>query len=163
VLTTDEVEEFFGPGAHKQMQDAGLKSLTKHLLRAAASGKMISPDGVQVNPDDVLVILNDVLDLNDKGWTGKTIETIAEMRGVEPPLREQYDRHVADLTTINTLKALRRQQRDYELQAAVQRRAERVYRLRIFLSRCNVDDKPVPSEEEQQQMLDGIVPIPDNP
>ena len=160
VMTLEEVDTYLGPKAHKATQSRGLKSLTKHLLKAASEGKLISPTGKKVRPDETLVIINDILDLNDTGWDGRTIELIAEMRGDAKEIREQYNEHVKEVETLNKLKALRRKKRKEKAERERQERVDREHAVRIYVSRCRISDKPLPNDEEQRLMIEGHKPIP---
>lgn len=169
LLTDYEYEEYFGGEAHAEAQKQGLKELTKHLCQLATAGNLVSPfdDKKVFSPDDVFVIVNDILDLNGTGWDGRTVETIAEMRGEGGSLRATYEREVAVLKATNAIRVKRREKREersrFEEELARRQAVDRHHRLKIYLSKCNIDGKPVPSEEEQQKMLDGETPIPEKP
>jgi len=163
IIQKEEIETFFGDEVHGAAEDAGLKALTKHLLREASQDKMVGPEGKPLRPDDVLVILNDILDLNDTGWSGKTIEVIAEMRGHDTDLRASYDRGVETIKATNGLRALRRKRREETKELEARQRVERERKVRIYCSQCRVAEAPLPTDEEQQQMIDGQLPIPGAP
>lgn len=161
VITADEVESYFGPEAHQKTQEVGLKALKKALLHAASTGKIVS-EGKQITPDDVLLYTDDIFDLSDKGWSGKTIESIADHFGKGSMIREAYDKYVSDTKRLNAVRAGMREHLAESLKAATNERVERVRRLRIYLSQCNIANTPPPTEEEAQKMLDGALPIPES-
>lgn len=157
IISDYEIEEFFGLEAHKAAQAEGLKSITKHFCRLAAEEKLESPfSDKRIRPDEVLVIINDILDLNGTGWDGRTVETICEMRGQGENLRKVYELEIAEIKKRNESKTLARER-------AEKLRELRAHRLRIYLSKCNVDNKPHPSKEDQEKMLIGEMPIPEAP
>jgi hypothetical protein len=163
IIQAEEVETFFGEKVHEEAQEQGLKSLTKHLLREASQGKMVTPEGKTMRPGDVLVVLNDILDLNDTGWDGKTIEVIAELRGVETSLRDQYEEGIKRIETTNKIRALRRKKREQTKELEARQRVERERKVQIYCSQCRVAETVLPTDEEQQQMIEGQIPIPGAP
>lgn len=163
IITPEEANTYFGPEVHKQTQAEGVKALKNYLLGAAAAGKIVDPNtGKQINPDDILVYTDDVFDLEDRGWSGRTLETISEQFGKSNVIREAYDKYVSDTKAANTIRARRRRKRDEAAQARENEQVDRVRQLRIYLSKCNIADKPPPTEEEAQKMLDGTLPIPES-
>jgi hypothetical protein len=169
VITADEIESYFGHDAHQKTQEAGLKALKKALLHAASRGKIVSEGGKQITPDDVLVYTDDIFDLSGKGWTGKKIESIFDHFGKGSMIREAYDKYVSDMKRINALRAGMREHfaesqkaSERKATATANERVDRVRRLRIYLSQCNIANKRPPTEEEAQKMLDGALPIPES-
>jgi hypothetical protein len=166
IIQQHEVEELFGERAHEEAQKEGIKQLTRYLLRSASRGELASPRGKKIDPDTVLVLLNDILDINDTGWGGRTFEAVMELAGEPGTLREMYEKEVDTIKKINESKELLRKAREgVEKRKEARVRAERElreYRLKIYLSMCNVQDKPTPSEEERQAMLNGEQPIPND-
>jgi hypothetical protein len=163
IIQEHEVEEHFGVKAHTDASKEGIKQLTKTMMRAASQGQLPGPDGKSLDPDTVLVILNDILDLNNTGWTGHTLEIICEMFG-EENLLSDYEKEVTVIKVLNTQRAKKRE-RQVENERLMKERAERDQeererKVRIYLSMCRVAEKPLPSDDEQKQMLDGEVEIP---
>jgi len=164
VIQQQEVDEFFGDKAHEKCSQEGIKQLTRQLMRASSSGKLVSPKGKSIDPDTVLVMLNDVLDLNNIGWNGHTLEVLCETAG-QRDLRAVYDEHVGLLKKINAQKQALRERKEQNERLVEERRASdretRERKVRIYLSQCVVSDKPKPSEEDQKQMIEGNIPIPE--
>jgi len=148
VIDDHEVEAFFGDEAHVTLEKEALTTMTKRLVAAAARGEVVSPGGKKLDPDTVLVLTNDILDFNDTGWDGRTLEIMLEMAG-NNDLQERYKKAVADIEHVNKSRADTRA-----------RREERARRVKILLAKCNIADKEPPSEDEQRQMIDGMIPIP---
>jgi len=162
IIQEHEVEEFFGDTAHSAMEKEGVKQLTRFMMRAATKGELIGPRGKSMNPDDVLVLLNDILDLNNTGWDGRAFEIMNDMVTGDD-LRADYEKEVGLLKAINEQRAKKRERATKQKEFEGQLREERERRVRIFISKCHVADKPAPSDEDQQQMLDGTLPIPEQP
>jgi hypothetical protein len=161
VITQEEVNTYFGSDAHTRAQEAGVKGLRRSLLNAASSGKIVSPKGNQVNPDDILVILDDILDIDSKGWNGRSVETVFEFLGRGDAPRKEYDKAVAHIKVLNGLRAIRRGQIERTEQSNLEARRERLRRFKIYMSQCNIADKRL-TEEDAQKMLDGTIPIPES-
>lgn len=163
IIQQHEVEEHFGDQAHENCAKEGVKQLTKTLMRASSQGKLKGPSGEAVAPDDVLVILNDILDLNETGWNGRTLEIVAETFGKEN-LREDYEKEVKLLNVLNERRAQKRKRLADNKRLAEERkqrdREERERRVQIYISQCRVFDRTPPTEEQRQQMLDGEIEIP---
>lgn len=157
IITDEEIEVFMGHEAHDAAQELSLKTLTRQLCQLAATGKLVIPGtDKSLHPDDVLVIINDVLDLNNTGWTGRTVETIAEFRGQGDALRKRYEEEVALLQgQISARKAAQGLSKGL--------RELREHKLRIYLSKCNIVGVPSPSAEDQQRMIEGELPVPEKP
>lgn len=163
ILTPEEVATVFGPEGHEGTQEAGIKSMTRFLLSASSQGKILSPSGKQIHPDDVLTILHDILDINDKGWTCKTIEAVTAMRGTNFDLRAKYEEMVAEVKRANKARAGAREQAAEEVTLRARHREDRIRRARIYVSQCNIANKPFPTEEEMKRMVNGEIPIPEQP
>lgn len=161
VLAPDEVDPLLGGEAHKSAQHAGIKSLKKYLLTAAAQGKFVTPGGRQINPDDVLVIMDKLLDLNDEGWSGSSVEAIYGLYGQDKSLKDLYERRVEAIQKLNRARAGMRAAEEEDRARDARDREERARRLRIYMSQCNIADKAPPTAEEAQKMLDGTLPIPE--
>ena len=163
IIQEHEVQEYFGDDVHGHMEKEGVKQLTRYLMRAASKGELTGPSGKKLDPDGVLVILNDILDLNDTGWNGRTVEIMADMFG-DKELRPDYDKEVGLLKKLNKQRAAELERRGANERLAAEHKAkdreERERRVRIYVSQCRVFEIPIPSEEDQQQMIDGEIPIP---
>lgn len=159
VIQQHEVDEFFGDKAHENCSKEGVKQLTRALMRASSQGKLVSPDGDAVDPDTVLVVLNDILDLNNTGWTGHTLEVISDMFN-KRDLKGDYAIEVKTIENKNKVRALRRKQREQQKELEVRQRVEREHDVCIYVSKCRVAEKPVPTSDEQRQMVEGKIPIP---
>ena len=159
IIQQHEIEEHFGDKAHESCSKEGVKQLTKTLVRASAQGKLKGPKGDVIAPDDVLVILNDILDLNDTGWNGRTLEIIADMFDKDD-LRADYEKEIASIKECNERRAEERETQAKQKALELKMRVERERRVRIYISQCRVFDKPFPTAEEQRQMVEGKTPIP---
>jgi hypothetical protein len=159
IIQQHEVDEFFGDDAHANCAKEGVKQLTRQLMRAASQGKLVGPEGQTVDPDTVLVVLNDILDLNSTGWDGRTLEIASEMFGREN-LREDYDKEVKLINQLNKQRAKARQRQKQNAELDRRRCEEREHRVRIYVSQCRVHEKPLPTDDEQRQMVEGKIPIP---
>lgn len=163
VIQEHEVEELFGDKSHSEAQKRGLKKLTKYCCRAASRGELHAPDGTQIDPDTVLVVLNDILDFNNTGWGGKAFESFMDLSGHGETVRQSYKEEVKEIVKLNAVRELRRNQKKRMAESAVKGREERERKVRIFVSKCKVAEKPLPSDEDQQQMVEGTKPIPAQP
>lgn len=163
VIQQHEVNEFLGPTMHKNTEKEGVKELTKTLMRAASQGKLIGPSGKPADPDSVLVMLNDILDLNDTGWNGRTVEIIADMVG-DKDLRSDYEKETKLRKHLNKQRAAKRERQANNERLAAERKAknreERERKVMIYVSQCRVFEQDVPSDEDQQRMVEGEIPIP---
>lgn len=161
IVTEEELETFFGEAAQEHAEKAARKNITKYIVREAARGELFDATGKQLDPDKALVILNDILDFNKTGYNGRTIEIMAEMAGEPDGPREGYEEDVKQIERTNRSRAAMRRQAEEEVELEARQRTERERKVRIFVSMCRVADKPTPTDEEQQQMLDGTLPIPE--
>jgi hypothetical protein len=162
IINEHEAKEHFGDAAHKNMEKEGVKQLTRYLMRAATKGELTGPNGRTLDPDTVLVILNDILDLNNTGWSGRTLEMSADLFGGHD-LRADYDKEVELLKALNEQKATARKTRELDAERERTAREDRARKVRIYCSKCRVAEKPEPSIAQQQQMIEGSVPIPKRP
>jgi hypothetical protein len=171
ILLEHEVEEHFGSKAHEECAAQGVKSLTRTAMRAASQGKMTGPDGENIDPDTVLVVLNDILDLNDTGWNGHTLEVMGDMFGGADEMQDSYKKEVERIKILNAKRAaerdrLAKKQTRFEAELErqkgleAQRRVQREHRLKIYVSQCKIYEKDPPTDEERAQMLEGEIEIP---
>ena len=127
----------------------------------AASGSLKTDDDVAVDPDTVLMILNDIFDLNDTGWNGKTLEAIDEVFSEsESRLPEFYEEEIKRIKRINKRREEQREIEERQKEIEKTQKIARERRLKIYLSQCNINDQDPPSPEDQQKMLDGDLEIP---
>lgn len=162
IIDGDEVATFFGDEAHDAAKKEGEKQLVRHMMRAASQGELLTPKGKQILPDDLLALLNDVMDMNNTGWNGQTLETIARLSDDQWSPSREYETEIEKINELNILKAIRRQQVEDQMQAKSKIRLRRQYELQLYLSRCRVFEKELPDAEAQKQMLDGEISIPES-
>lgn len=159
VLDKDEVGEFFGDEAHEKAESDGLATIIKHLMRTATSGQLKMPDGRLARPDDVIHIVNTIADIPKNGVSGKALEVILSFVRPDRNLREEYEKSKEAFDA----ESARREKGQSRFDALLEKkqREYREHRVKILVSRCRVADRPIPSDEDQQRMIDGEIPIPE--
>ena len=163
IITADELKELYGEESLEAAESGAIKNITKYIVREAAKGALTDATGSAIDPDKALTILNDILDFNKTGYNGRTVEIIAEISGHPGSLMDTYEEAVKGVKEINQVREARRRNRKLKAERAAKDREERERRVRIFVSKCRVVDKPVPSDETQRSMVNGTIPIPERP